>query len=193
MKTETVSASVQVSVRQHTLQANVARQAACQTSYEPSGATFDDAGVSVWDHVIRALRRVDRSDGDGEGAAEAFLPRPASRRAAYALSPHVQVEVVERLSETSIAVLWQDATRCRYADQVWISCRARLKGRCALSGAVIRRDDMIYKPRVRASIPANAAAMILASVVEQLPAMKMALTGSAPDRKHEAAHHAVRA
>lgn len=177
MKTETVSGSASASVRQHTLQANGARQAACQASYEPGGAAFDDAGVSVWNHVIHALRRVERSDG--EGAGEAFLLRPVSRRAAYALSPHVQVEVVERLSETSIAVLWQDATRCRYADQVWISCRARLKGRCALSGAVIRRDDMIYKPRVRASIPANAAAMILASVVEQLPAVKVALTGCA--------------
>ncbi|RAS22596.1 DUF3331 domain-containing protein [Paraburkholderia bryophila] len=176
MKTETVS----VAVRQQALQANGACQAACQASYEQSGAAFHDAGVSVWNHVIHALCRIDRSEGEGEGAGEAFLLRPASRRAAYALSPHVQVEVVERLSESSIAVLWQDATRCRYADQVWISCRARLKGRCALSGAVIRRDDMIYKPRVRASIPANAAAMILASVVEQLPAMKVALTSGAP-------------
>lgn len=174
MKTETVSGSL----RQHTLQANGARQAACQASYEQSGAAFDDAGVSVWNHVIHALRRVDRSEGEGEGAVRPSCCGPASRRAAYALTPHVQVEVVERLSESSIAVLWQDATRCRYADQVWISCRARLKGRCALSGAVIRRDDMIYKPRVRASIPANAAAMILASVVEELPAMKVAMTGS---------------
>jgi len=77
-----------------------------------------------------------------------------------------QVEVIERLSDTSIAVLWQDATLCRYADQVWISCRARLKGRCALSGATIRRNDPIYKPRVRSAVPVNAAAMILASVVD---------------------------
>jgi hypothetical protein len=31
---------------------------------------------------------------------------------------------------------------------------------------VIRRNDMIYKPRVRSSVPVNAAAMILASVVD---------------------------
>ena len=82
--------------------------------------------------------------------------------------------MIERLSATSVAVSWQDATRCRYDEQVWISCRARLKGRCALSGEPIRRDDAIYKPRVRAAMPANAAAMILASVIEHLPANAMA-------------------
>jgi hypothetical protein len=79
--------------------------------------------------------------------------------------------VIERLSVTSVAVLWQDATRCRYADQVWISCRARKKGRCALSGSVIHRDDFIYKPRVRSAVPANANAMILASVIARMPSM----------------------
>lgn len=173
MKTE----AVPTSARQHTLQANGARQAACHPSYEQTDPTFNDVGVSVWNHVIHTLCRVERNDGAGEGAGKAFPLRAASRRPAYVVSPHVRVEVVERLSASSIAVLWQDATRCRYADQVWISCRARLKGRCVLSGAVISRDDMIYKPRARASIPANAEAMILASVVEQLPAMKAALMG----------------
>ena len=154
-----------IALRQHALPASSARQAACNVPGENTHAARDDDGVSVWNHVIRALRCGYRSDGAGAP----YLARPASRRAAYALSAHVQVEVVERLSDTSIAVLWQDATRCRYADQVWISCRARLKGRCALSGAVIRRDDMIYKPRVRTFTPANATAMILASVIEQMP------------------------
>jgi putative heme iron utilization protein len=54
---------------------------------------------------------------------------------------------------------------------VWISCRARKKGRCALSGAVIQRDDFVYKPRVRSAVPANANAMILASVIARIPAM----------------------
>ncbi|SDG13455.1 DUF3331 domain-containing protein [Paraburkholderia phenazinium] len=123
--------------------------------------------VSVWDHVIHGLL----PHHCHEGAGEPCPTRPASRVAAYGLSSHIVVEVIERLSDTSIAVRWQDATRCRYDDQVWISCRARLKGRCALSGLLIRRDDLIYKPRVRSTKPVNAAAMMLASAIDRMPVM----------------------
>ncbi|WP_027213099.1 DUF3331 domain-containing protein [Burkholderia sp. WSM2232] len=116
----------------------------------------------VWNHVIERLVAGYRNDTE----ARAYRAVPLTREAASGPSRHRQVEVIERLSDTSIAVLWQDATLCRYADQVWISCRARLKGRCALSGATIRRNDPIYKPRVRSAVPVNAAAMILASVVD---------------------------
>lgn len=140
------------------------REACCAPPEQT--CTTQDGPASVWDHVIHGLLPSYRSVG-----GDASRARRAARMAACVPSPHVQVEVIERLSDTSVAVLWQDATRCRYDDQVWIVCRARLKGYCALSGTVIRRDDLIYKPRVRASIPANATAMILASVVEQMPAM----------------------
>jgi hypothetical protein len=122
----------------------------------------DGTSAPIWNHVIARLLAGYRGDAEGEP----YRVLPLTREAANGPSRHRQVEVIERLSETSIAVLWQDATLCRYADQVWISCRARLKGRCALSGATIRRNDMIYKPRVRSAVPVNAAAMILASVVE---------------------------
>lgn len=131
-----------------------------------SAAPLLDAGrAPVWDHVINRLLAGYRSEAEGE----AYLKRPVNRAAVQMPSHHVQIEVIERLSESSIAVLWQDATRCRYADQVWISCRARIKGRCAVSGATIRRDDAIYKPRVRSAVPANAGAMILATVIERMP------------------------
>jgi hypothetical protein len=152
-----------------------------------ANATIDARRLSVWDHVVHGLLpgyRSERCGGAGGGAGgeaggeagreatrEASRTRRPSRMAAYAPSLHVQVEVIERLSATSVAVLWQDATRCRYDDQVWISCRARLKGYCVLTGAVIRRDDLIYKPRVRTTTPANATAMILASVMEKMPAI----------------------
>ena len=135
---------------------------ACRGPYEGPAAAYDDSHAPVWSHVIRRLLAGYR--GETEGAA--YLAAPLTREAANGPSRHRQVEVIERLSETSIAVLWQDATLCRYADQVWISCRARLKGRCAVSGATIRRNDLIYKPRVRSAVPVNAAAMILASVVD---------------------------
>lgn len=122
----------------------------------------DSSRALVWNHVIERLVAGLRNDTQ----ATAYRAVPLTREAASGPSRHRQVEVIERLSDTSIAVLWQDATLCRYADQVWISCRARLKGRCALSGATIRRNDPIYKPRVRSAVPVNAAAMILASVVD---------------------------
>ncbi len=121
----------------------------------------------VWDHVIDALL----GGIHNQGAGEVYLRWSARGIAAYAPSPHIQVEVIERLSNTSVAVLWQDATRCRYADQVWTSCRARIKGRCALSGAVIHRDDFVYKPRARSAVPANANAMILASAIARITSL----------------------
>ncbi|HYS64323.1 MAG TPA: DUF3331 domain-containing protein [Paraburkholderia sp.] len=148
------------------LEASIFREACCAPG-ENTAALCDDARAPVWDHVISKLLAGYRSEAEGE----AYLKPPIDRAAANAPSRHVQVEVIERLSQTSIAVLWQDATRCRYADQVWISCRARLKGRCALSGAMIRRNDPIYKPRVRSAIPVNAGAMILASVIADMPCM----------------------
>ncbi|MBB5471158.1 hypothetical protein OKW30_005138 [Paraburkholderia sp. Clong3] len=156
-----------IALMPHTHRANGIRHEARRASCEKTNATINDIGASVWDHVIHALLPGYRSEGLGD----AYLARPASRRATYAPSSHIQVEVIERLSDTSIAVLWQDATRCRYVDQVWISCRARVKGRCAVSGAVVRREDSIYKPRVRPTPPANATAMILASVIEQMTSM----------------------
>lgn len=148
------------------------RDTCCVTLDQPD-AMSDGRRAAVWDHVILGLLPglCGTAPDSGREASRGRRPRVA----AYAPSSHIQVEVIERLSETSVAVLWQDATRCRYDDQVWISCRARLKGFCVLSGAVIRRDDLIYKPRVRTTTPANAAAMILASVIEQMPALAVAV------------------
>jgi hypothetical protein len=143
------------------------RRETCCAPRENAAAVMDGSRAPVWDHVIDALLTGYRDEGEGES----YLTRPAPGFAAYGPSPHIQVEVIERLSVTSVAVLWQDATRCRYSDQVWISCRARKKGRCALSGAVIHRNDFIYKPRVRSAIPVNANAMILASVIARMPSM----------------------
>ncbi|MBC8746377.1 hypothetical protein OKW43_000903 [Paraburkholderia sp. WC7.3g] len=135
---------------------------ACRATHDDHAAMHDESPAPVWGHVIKRLLAGYRGEAEGE----AYLAAPLMREAASGPSRHRQVEVIERLSETSIAVLWQDATLCRYADQVWISCRARLKGRCAVSGATIRRNDLIYKPRVRSAVPVNAAAMILASAVD---------------------------
>lgn len=143
------------------------RRETCCFPGEKAAAVMDGSRAPVWDHVIDALL----AGCHDEDAGASYLTRPTLGIVAYAPSPHIQVEVIERLSGRSVAVLWQDATRCRYADQVWVSCRAREKGRCALSGAVIHRDDFIYKPSVRSAIPVNANAMILASVIARVPSL----------------------
>ncbi|NPT42766.1 DUF3331 domain-containing protein [Paraburkholderia sp. 1N] len=76
------------------------------------------------------------------------------------------VRVLERRSENSVVILWQDATRCHYGDQVWFRCRSARTGICALSGNTIGRGDPIYRPRQGHRPPANALAMILASAIE---------------------------
>jgi hypothetical protein len=117
--------------------------------------------TSVWHHVVSALLADRRSSERSAVHAAGVAPRID----AQAPSSHVLVEVVERLTDSTIAVLWQDATRCCYLDQVWINCRARAKGYCALTGTLIHRGDNVYKPRSRGVLPANAEAMIVASAI----------------------------
>jgi len=151
-----------------TLSAHRANGVRCQrrrVASENAHVATDGAGASIWEHMIHSLL----SGYGGEGVGATDPARPASRRPLYVPTPHIQVEVIERLSATAVAVLWQDSTRCRYVDQVWVRCGARAKGRCAVSGAVIRRADPIYKPRSRSVAPVNAGVMILASVIEQMP------------------------
>jgi hypothetical protein len=124
---------------------------------------MDSAMDSVWDHVIRALRHGPDTPPRHEET------RRGRGRDAHTPSCNAQIEVLERLSDRTITILWQDATRCRYVDQVWTRCRARASGRCAITGAAIGRDDIVFKPRSRSAFPGNARAMILASVIEEMP------------------------
>lgn len=73
--------------------------------------------------------------------------------------------VIERPSSSSATISWCDTTSCRYVEQVWRACIARMPGICALSGARINPGDAIYKPGRARSTPANADEMILSSVV----------------------------
>jgi hypothetical protein len=126
---------------------------------------------AVWRHVIEALVGIERDVSRGDPQAESQSQTRAESGHVYAPSPHVEVSVIERLTDTSVSVRWRDATRGHYDDQIWISCRARSNGRCALSGAPIRRHDFVYKPRARSIVPANANAMILASLIARVTAL----------------------
>jgi hypothetical protein len=136
---------------------------------QPVGCTSTrDTTAAVWDHVIRALRarpEAYRPVGERRGRA----PRSARKPDMQTIASNAQIEVLERISPDTITVLWQDATRCRYGDQVWTRCRARVIGRCSITGAAIGRNDIVFKPRSRGDFPGNARAMILASAITGLP------------------------
>ncbi|WP_250516663.1 DUF3331 domain-containing protein [Caballeronia sp. INDeC2] len=75
----------------------------------------------------------------------------------------VNIRVLERLSESTLALSWHDPTSFNYSEQVWALCTARKRGTCALSGQAIRRGQPVYRPRrVGSSVPLNSGAMILA-------------------------------
>lgn len=79
---------------------------------------------------------------------------------------HAVVTFVERVTDRSILINWRDATLCHYCDQLWTKRSARRSGRCALTGDLIARGDVVYAPYTRVSNPpANERAMILASSV----------------------------
>jgi hypothetical protein len=127
---------------------------------------------AVWDHVIRALRtRPEAYRAIGERRSPRSTERAPRGSEAQTGFSNAQIEVLERLSSRTITILWQDATRCRYVDQVWTRCRARVIGRCSITGAAIGRNDIVFKPRARGEFPGNARAMILASSIPGLPEM----------------------
>jgi hypothetical protein len=75
----------------------------------------------------------------------------------------VNIRLLERLSESTLALSWHDPTSFNYSEQVWALCTARKRGVCVLSGQAIRRGQPVYRPRrVGSSVPLNSGAMILA-------------------------------
>ncbi|WP_089163283.1 DUF3331 domain-containing protein [Caballeronia sordidicola] len=80
------------------------------------------------------------------------------------------VRVLERPTPKTAWILWRNAGRCHYGEQMWIRGNATVAGQCALSGQPVKRGDRIYRPRQGKVRTLNALAVILASSVELMPA-----------------------
>ncbi|WP_201698606.1 DUF3331 domain-containing protein [Paraburkholderia hiiakae] len=81
----------------------------------------------------------------------------------------IAVHSVERQSDRSMLVSWSDSTLGHFADQRWVGSKSRHKGRCALSGCLIRRGDPIYRPQRRGLVCLSfGPEMILARVLESM-------------------------
>jgi hypothetical protein len=78
----------------------------------------------------------------------------------------IKVQVVERLTETTISVTWHDSTSVNYMEQLWLLGSAHAAGICSLTGAPISRGQSVYRPRRNAKRPAlNQDAMILSEMI----------------------------
>ena len=125
--------------------------------------------MDPWSRTLAMLdSRSSRLTEVNEGPA--LATRPLVRNVA-AKSPctgsseghRVSIRILERLSDSTLALSWHDPTSFNYSEQVWALCTARKRGTCALSGQAIRRGQPVYRPRrVGSSVPLNSGAMILA-------------------------------
>ncbi|WP_341316914.1 DUF3331 domain-containing protein [Paraburkholderia sp. IMGN_8] len=79
----------------------------------------------------------------------------------------VAIALLERISARTAAVSWSDPQGCKYGEQIWRLATASRSGICALSAQPIAVGDAIYRPTKVNPPPANAAAMMLAAVVER--------------------------
>jgi hypothetical protein len=103
---------------------------------------------------------------------ETRLPIGSSRiRPVYGegCSSTCAIRILERNGQTSATVAWSDPTSCCYGEQIWRRCIAKKAGVCALSGQAIATGDAVYRPRRRNPAPRNIEAMILATVMQDIP------------------------
>jgi hypothetical protein len=129
----------------------------------------------AWEQTLDLLARVSSKSANSGGCDEAevrlenYIPLETRRaRAAECGMPRsALVSILERCSPKSVSICWCDATSGRYGDQLWRLRVARGKTICALSGAVIRRGDLVYRPSVRGRCPANADQSISAEELEK--------------------------
>lgn len=119
------------------------------------GDEFEDAGIlSIWRGIVEQLN------------GNLIAGHSGARRIGHQ-SQHAHIEVLEYLGDGEILIAWKDATCCRYGHQRWISTMAQTSGRCALSGATIAEDDVIYKPEERRPRLINSKEMILARAIRE--------------------------
>jgi hypothetical protein len=130
----------------------------------------------AWEQTLDLLARTSSKNTNGGDCDESEVRLdnyiPPQRRRARGVDCRAPlsafVSILERCSPTMVSICWCDATSGRYGDQLWRLRVARSKAICALSGAIIRRGDLEYRPSVRGQCPANASHSILAEALEKL-------------------------
>jgi len=106
-------------------------------------------------------------------------PRVSGCKSAFSADPshHQVVSLIERTTSSTATFAWRDPTSCSYGEQIWRAARAKVSGICAISGARIKRGDLIFHPQRSKLAPANAGAMILASALNDVEPLQSAMAG----------------
>jgi hypothetical protein len=132
----------------------------------------DHADEQRWLHIVTAL--VPRStalplpltfakEAEARWVSATSLPEiPDSR------TNSASVEVLERLSATTVVICWADATAGRYGEQTWTLRVARRQGVCPLSGEPFAPGAPVYRPNLRQRRVNQKVQPIAAATIERL-------------------------
>ncbi|WP_184031896.1 DUF3331 domain-containing protein [Paraburkholderia sp. Cpub6] len=120
--------------------------------------------VAPWKSIVRSLAQ------SGSQSLERILSTNLTTPTGTSSSDDMHlrnatVNILERVSQSTVIVSWHDPTQCSYSFQLWRRFGATRPGICSLSGIIINRGDSIYKPFSKPR-PLNASAMMLATEVE---------------------------
>ncbi|MFM0573018.1 DUF3331 domain-containing protein [Paraburkholderia caledonica] len=125
--------------------------------------------VDPWPQIIDRLDSCSRGTGLPDPKAPERENRGSRAIVTFPVRRPLTISHIEWKTETTVLVSWCDATRGSYLDQTWRICYARSRTICALSGSLVRRRDLVFKPSYRgAPPPSNASDVILASVLRRL-------------------------
>ena len=56
------------------------------------------------------------------------------------------IRILEQPTSDILLISWREPGRCCYSEQRWVRRKARERGVCALSGAMVRAGDTVYAP-----------------------------------------------
>jgi hypothetical protein len=129
----------------------------------------DSADDQRWQQVLALLAPVSPLAAV-RGAEARWASAAADQRRQDSVRNSTRVEILERLSPTSIVVALADATSGRYGDQTWTLRIARRKGVCSLSGEPFLPGDPVYRANVRRRNMAIARQAISAAAIARLEA-----------------------
>ena len=156
---------------------NDAGRKVCEISFKMPTLTDDRSPAMneqishcAWQYTLALLERLSSSPsaspkGPREARESMDGPSTRTRRESATRPASVHLEIVERHSDDVITLSWGDATTGRYGEQRWKLMKSRGSGVCAVSGARIRRGDLVYRPCARGRTPTNANWMLLASAI----------------------------
>lgn len=104
-----------------------------------------------------------------DGLTEALRHRLVCAEYRTDLRQACVIKLLERQGPNDATVSWSDPTAGCYGEQRWRRGVARKSGVCAMTGQIIDKGNVVYRPHRVRPIPRNIEAMILASVMETIP------------------------